>query len=42
MEENLKGDLISKIKSSEKEITNLEIKRENLEKELKNQNKILC
>ena len=40
MEENLKGDLISKIKRSEEEITNLDIKRQNFEKELKNQNKI--
>ena len=40
MEENLKGDLISKIKRSEEEIANLDIKRQNLEKELKNQNKI--
>ena len=40
MDENLKGVLISKIKSSEEEIINLDIERQNLEKELKNKNKI--
>lgn len=29
MDENLKGDLISKIKRSEEEIANLDIKRQN-------------
>ena len=40
MDENLKGILISKIKRSEEEIIILDIKRQNLEEELKNQNKI--
>jgi len=40
MDENLKGVLISKIKNSEEEIINLEIKRQNLEEELKSLNKI--
>ena len=40
MDENLKRVLISKIKSSEEEIINLDIDRQNLEEELKNKNKI--
>ena len=40
MDENLKRVLISKIKRSEEEIIHLDIKRQNLEEEMNNQNKI--